>query len=136
VLNGQSEQSRREMDQGQRATGEELGSKRAVFSVEEGYAALAAQGKFASADAEGLGVVFQELLFSAISIFDFRSAVSKGCKPRVGIALGSGKSQPLRALCFHLAHFSTFSVFSIFTPPPFQHFGAKLILYITAFAPN
>ena len=37
---------------GQRATGEELGSKRAVFSVEEGHAVLVVQGKLAGADAE------------------------------------------------------------------------------------
>jgi len=62
VLIGQSEQSQREMDRGQRATGEELGSKGAVFSVEEGYAGLVVQGKFADADAKGLGAVFQELV--------------------------------------------------------------------------
>ena len=30
----------------------------------------------------------------------FRLVVSKGCQPRMGIALGSGKSQPLRTICF------------------------------------
>ena len=39
-------------DRGQRATGEELGSKRAVFSVEEGHAALVVKGKFSGAVAE------------------------------------------------------------------------------------
>jgi len=34
--------------------------------------------------------------------FSITAVVSKGCKPRVGIALGSGKFQPLRALCFSL----------------------------------
>ena len=53
MLNGQSEQGRRETDRGQRATGEELGSERAIFPIEKGHAALVVQGKFASADAEG-----------------------------------------------------------------------------------
>ena len=35
----------------------------------------------------------------------FRLVVSKGCKHRVGIALGSAKSQPLRALCFPLSYY-------------------------------
>ena len=40
MLNGQSEQGRREADRGQRATGEELGSERAIFPIEKGHAAL------------------------------------------------------------------------------------------------
>jgi len=62
MLNGQSEQGRRETDRGQRATGEELGSERAIFPIEKGHAALVFQGKFASADAESLGAVLQELV--------------------------------------------------------------------------
>ena len=34
-----------------------------------------------------------------------RLVVSKRCKPRAGIALGSGKSQPLRALCLSLSRY-------------------------------
>ena len=58
---GQSEQSRRETDRGQRATGEVLGSERAFFPIEKSHATLVVQGKFAGADAEGLGAVLQEL---------------------------------------------------------------------------
>jgi len=56
-------------DRGQRATGEELGSKRAVFSVEEGHVALVVLGKFAGADAEGLGAIFQELVRNSMLRF-------------------------------------------------------------------
>ena len=62
MLNGQSEQGRRETDRGQRAIGEELGSEREIFPIEKGHAALLVQGKFASADAEDLGAVLQELV--------------------------------------------------------------------------
>ena len=62
MLNGQTEQSRRETDRGQRATGEELGSERAFFPIEKGHAALVVQRKFACADAEDLGAVLQELV--------------------------------------------------------------------------
>jgi len=36
---------------------------------------------------------------------NFRLVVSKGCKPRLGIALGSDKFQLLRALCFPLSRY-------------------------------
>ena len=63
MLNGQTEQSRRETDRGQRATGEELGIERAFFPIEKSHAKLVVQeGKFAGADAEGLGAVLQELV--------------------------------------------------------------------------
>jgi len=62
MLHGKSEQGRRETNRGQRATGEELGSKRAIFSVEDDHAALVVQDKFAGADAEGLGAILQELI--------------------------------------------------------------------------
>jgi len=63
VLNGQSEQSRRETYREQRETGEELGNERAIFPIEKDHAVLVVQGKFASTDAEeGLGALLQEFV--------------------------------------------------------------------------
>jgi len=62
VLNSQPEQSRRETDQGQRATGEELGCKWEVFLNEKGHAALVVKWTSMGADAEGLGAVLAVLI--------------------------------------------------------------------------
>jgi len=46
----------------------------------------------------------------------YRKAVlSKGCKPRLGIALSSGKCQPLRALCLPLSRYRRNGAQSIYS---------------------